>query len=96
MTAHNYETRYDPPQYGKDTEPEEAARYTEQMKQILRLMLDGAWRSKKEIRVALGFDEDVAVDSRLRDLRKSQYGALEVTCQKQGKVYRYKLREKGE
>jgi hypothetical protein len=67
------------------------------MYRILDLLRDGKRRSKKEIREALGLDEDVEITARIRDLRKPQFGAWAIAdARAEGPdddgVFRYQLK----
>lgn len=100
MTTEAYESRYAPPLFGKDAEPEDAAKYTALTYRILALMSDCQWRSILEICEALNVPPVTRVDSRLRDLRKDdfkkRFGAWHVGCQRFADgVYRYRV-TKGE
>lgn len=98
----DYVSRYDGPEYGPETEPEDAAKYRTVMLMVLGLMRDMVWRSSAEICTALGLNPMVRVDSRLRDLRKDQYAkfikeqthlrVLAVKCKRfDGGIYRYQV-----
>lgn len=55
-------------------EDRDHARLLAQLDAVRELMIDGQWRTLAEIRTALDLPADAAVDSRLRDLRKSKFG----------------------
>ena len=57
------------------------ARLNGQLLRVFDLMKDGQWRTLAEIAAAVGSSE-AAVSARLRDLRKSKYGAREVFRQR--------------
>ena len=57
------------------------ARLTGQLLRVFELMKDGQWRTLAEIAAVVGGTE-AAVSARLRDLRKSKYGAREVFRQR--------------
>jgi len=93
MTTEALQNRYQKPLFGRDTEPEDAARYSEQHKEILALMKDGVERSSLEINLALGYGAMTRSDSRLRDLRKPQFGAWSIASRRcTDGVWRYSLR----
>lgn len=86
------ESRYDGPEYGPETEPEDAKKYSVQMMLVHGLMMDGEWRSSLEICNKLAFAPTTRVDSRLRDLRKRKYGRWNVECRRcEDGVYRYRI-----
>lgn len=92
----DFTSRYDPPQYGPQTEPEDAVRYSQQEAAILELMKDGVERSTLEICAALGYAPTTRVDSRMRHLRhKPVKGAWPFTCRRcDDGVYRYRLAQR--
>lgn len=47
--------------------------------------------TRGEVRTALGLPPDVAIDSRLRELRKPAYGAFDLRVEHHGNEYRYFL-----
>jgi len=57
--------------------PEDMSRLSDQRWQVLRLMLDGEWRTLSEISKTTGYPEP-SVSARLRDLRKEEFGAFTV------------------
>lgn len=71
------------------------ARLTKQLDRVRALMLDGAWRTLAELASGIGAPE-ASISARLRDLRKSKFGAFEVDRQHRGAssagLYEYRLR----
>ena len=55
----------------------DGARLSTQLGKVERLMRDGRWRTLAEIREAVGGSE-AGVSARLRDLRKTRFGAWTV------------------
>lgn len=54
-----------------------------QMGAVRALMGDGAWRTLREISLALG-EPEASISARLRDLRKVKFGALTVELRRRG------------
>jgi len=52
-------------------------RLNAQLRRVRDLMLDGEWRTLREIAVATG-DPEASVSARLRDLRKPKFGHMTV------------------
>lgn len=53
--------------------PKDQSRLKKQLIEIRTLMLDGAWRTVKEIKEKLGYEEN-SIQAQLRNLRKPEYG----------------------
>lgn len=67
------------------------ARLNGQLLRVFDLMKDGRWRTLAEIAAAVGSSE-AAVSARLRDLRKDQYGAREVSRERiEGGLWKYRM-----
>jgi len=64
-----------------------------QLDAVRELMMDGKWRTLREIRDAVPMECDVAsVSARLRDLRKSEFGAYDVKRQvRSGRTWEYRV-----
>ena len=93
--AIDFTNRYDGPDYGPETEPEEAAKYSQQQEAIKNMLLDHVERSSLEICRALHLPETTRVDSRVRDLRKAKHGAWPIKCRRcEDGVYRYRMLER--
>lgn len=77
---------------GDSYEPErDHKRLAGQLGNVFKLMSDGAWRTLAEISTTVGGSE-AAVSARLRDLRKSRYGANIVNRRRiGGGLYEYQL-----
>jgi hypothetical protein len=76
MRSHNVQ-RFD----GATFDPnQDGDRLTRQLDAVRRLMLDAQWRTLAEIAVACGYGEAAvaSISARLRDLRKSKFGAHDV------------------
>lgn len=58
-------------------DPDEALRLGAQAASVYNLMLDGQWRSLRDISTATGFPE-ASISARLRDLRKPEFGGCQV------------------
>lgn len=58
-------------------------RLTTQYDRVSTLMADGAWRTLREIVVACGGSEG-GVSARLRDMRKPEFGGVEVERRRRG------------
>lgn len=58
-------------------------RLTTQLARIRDLMLDGAWRTLREIEAATGYPA-ASVSAQLRHLRKARFGAYRVTKRRRG------------
>jgi len=58
-------------------------RLTAQLSRVKRLMLDGRWRTLREISNST-LDPPASVSARLRDLRKSRFGAYLVERRRRG------------
>lgn len=52
----------------------DGARLTRQLSRVRALMLDGKWRTLREISEALGGEPEASVSARLRDLRANRNG----------------------
>jgi hypothetical protein len=93
-----FTSRYDPNPYGPETEPEEAAKYSEQHKAILAVFMQGGRYSSEEMRVAANLPIGTRVDSRIRDLRKPQFGAWPIppSTKDSDGVYRYELKRRAQ
>lgn len=71
----------------------DASRLSAQLDAVRELMLDGCWRTLGEIRDALNLPPDAAVGTRVRDLRKPQFGGYIVDPQYVSRgVWRYRVR----
>lgn len=96
MSEQAMESRYDGPDYGPETEPEDAAHYSQQQLAIRVLLCDGIERSAVEICDALGIPQTTRVDSRVRDLRKVEHGAWPIVSRRcADEIYRYKMMPPG-
>ena len=62
---------------------QDAERLTSQLERVRDLMLDGRWRTLKQITRAVRGSE-AGVSARLRDLRKSRFGGFTVNHQHLG------------
>jgi hypothetical protein len=64
-----------------------------QLTAVRELMLDGRWRTLREIRDALPMECDVAsVSARLRDLRKTEFGGWSVKRRvRSGRTWEYRV-----
>lgn len=63
---------------GDTYEPaKDKVRLNRQLDKVKSLMLDGVWRSLRDISLETGFPE-ASISARLRDLRKPRFGALNV------------------
>lgn len=78
-----------PPQYGGVTfDPTtDAARLNKQCLAVYQLMRDGKWRTPTDIESATGFNW-ASASARLRDLRKSKFGAFQVERRRKGDAER--------
>jgi hypothetical protein len=62
---------------GVTADPElDDARLTSLLDRVRQLMLDGKWRTLREIADALGHGSEASISARLRDLRKPKFGGL--------------------
>lgn len=67
-------------------------RLSKQFERVRDLMLDGQWRTLREIADTLGIPE-ASASARLRDLRKARFGAFLVERQAgENGVHRYRVR----
>ncbi len=62
----------------------DAARLTELWKKVKSLMIDGKWRTIEEVAIAVGAKSENSVAARIRDLRKSKFGAFTVDRRRRG------------
>ncbi len=62
---------------GPDIRPDDTARLGRQLEAVRALMLDGAWRTHRQIVEHVGGSEN-GVAARLRDLRKKRFGGYDV------------------
>lgn len=70
---------------------QDGVRLSRQFERVRDLMLDGKWRTLREISVLLGFPE-ASVSARLRDLRKPEFGGFHVEHERiSGGLWRYRL-----
>ena len=81
---------------GETYKPEhDHARLTSQLARVRKLMSDGAWRTLEQIGTSTG-SPPASVSARLRDLRKSKFGALAVDRRNLGDrddgAFEYRLR----
>jgi hypothetical protein len=65
-------------------DPDEGVRLGTQAQAVYSLMLDGNWRSLRDIAEDTGFPE-ASISARLRDLRKPEFGGLRVEHMNMGK-----------
>lgn len=65
-------------------------RFSAQLDKVLDLMSDGAFRTLSGISSQLSIPETSA-SARLRDLRKPQFGAFQVTRVRQDNLYLYQV-----
>lgn len=79
---------------GSTYEPDEDHnRLTRQLARVRTLMLDGRWRTLKQI-AARTHDPESSVSARLRDLRKQRFGAYLVNRRRRERgLFEYQLRE---
>jgi len=73
--------------------PEDRERIATQQRKVSRFMQDhpNVWFTPKEVRLALGFDEDTAVTARLRAMRTPKGGAFNVESKRIRGAWRYRL-----
>lgn len=70
---------------GATFEPEhDQARLTSHLARVRTVMLDGCWRTLPEIAKASRSKSEASVSARLRDLRKSKFGAWTVERRPRG------------
>lgn len=66
-------------------------RLTAQLASIKALMLDGRWRSLREIEAATGAPQ-ASISAQMRHLRKPRFGSYQVEKQYEGNgLYRYRV-----
>lgn len=65
------------------SEKHDKKRLAHQLSDVRRFMLDGKWRTLREIQEALGYPQ-ASISARLRDLRKDKFGAFEVARRRRG------------
>lgn len=82
----------DPNFSGPEYEPErDHARLKTQHERIRDLMLDGNWRTIREISHATG-DPENSIQAQLRHMRKPRFGGFIVTKERCGNLYGYRAR----
>lgn len=80
---------------GSDYDPElDYKRLTGQIKAIYDLMIDGQFRTLREIEMATGYPQ-ASISAQLRHLRKPRFGSLVINKQRRGErtsgLFEYKL-----
>ena len=86
------ESKLDGPRDGTTFDPtRDMARLNKQARDVATVMIDGRWRSLRELSDATGHPE-ASVSARLRDLRKTRFGAHVVERQNMGGgLWNYRL-----
>lgn len=90
-------SRFDPLLFGGNTfEPDlDERRLVSLLARVQQLMSDGRWRTLQQIRSAVGGSE-ASISARLRDLRKSRWGAFVVERRRRGDpkrgIFEYSVR----
>lgn len=74
---------------------EDKARLLNQLSRVRGLMLDGKWRTLREIADATGGDPEASVSAQLRHLRKKRFGSYVVEKRSRGErkigLYEYRV-----
>lgn len=69
-------------------------RLTNQLERVKWLMLDGKWRTLREIEIETG-DPQASISTRLRDLRKPRFGSFIIERRRRGEpkqgLFEYRL-----
>lgn len=74
--------------HGETFEPQlDTARLNAQLRRVRDLVIDGQWRTLREIAAATG-DPEASVSARLRDLRKLKFGGWTVKSRRRGEEKR--------
>jgi len=79
---------------GATYEPEkDQVRLGRQAQAVFDLMIDGDWRTLREISLQLGYPE-ASVSARLRDFRKSRFGGYDIERRRigDGGLFEYRIR----
>lgn len=75
---------------GQDLTKDDHKRLARQHEDIKNLMLDGNWRTLREIRLALHYPE-ASISAQLRHLRKPRFGSYVVDRRRRGPFYEYRV-----
>lgn len=88
----NLPSRYDDRDFGGDYEPEDERRFHNDLDRVRWFFFNHPrkWYSKEEVRVGADLPPGKDVTPRIRDLRKEQYGDLQIVVRKVGGQYRYR------
>jgi biotin operon repressor len=76
---------------GPDLEPSDHLRLSRTLQKLIALMADGKLRTLHEIADAIGCSE-AAASARVRDLRKSKFGAFQVDRIRHGNTFWYRVK----